>query len=313
MFFVVIYFFLLFTIFYTLNLVDWDLIHTYYNFLIAYSNDFLQNQDFIGGFTKNFSTIYCSEVDPPLNKNFNPSSLDKTVFGSASVNKSSSKSLPAITINHNVPGLHSIGQGLTTFGEALTHYAPVAIIGAVGMSTSTILKSIPPSSRVRITLATTGLMIGATIFTKFLSQNSSEMFNLIKNSSSEVNSISLGSENSNLENIEEVLTSSMIDSQFICSSLETINPENDILLAILIFAFSGFYALISLTISLLVRQFSPENHPFVTARPRLLWYFKILANSNKISIAIEIFLVALAFVFILISANYLRIYSLKGI
>jgi|SRR5271169_6059323 len=320
MLFVVIYFSFLLTIFYTINLVDWDLIHTCSHFFILGDINFLQNQDFIGGFTKMFSTIYCSEVDPPLNKNFNTenSYLGKIFKTEISINPSSSKSLPAITINHNVPGLHSIGQGLTTVGEALINYAPIAMIGAAGMSTSIILKTIPPTNRAAITLATTGLMLGVPVVNQALKkfyQDSFETPNFINHSSTVKNdcSIPLGSETNNLNNIEEALTSSIIDTQFIYSSLETTNIENDISLAIFIFASSGLYALISLTISLLIREFSPENHPFVTARPRLLWYFKILANSSKISMAILILLIALAFGFILILVSYLRIYSFKGL
>jgi len=306
MLFVVIYFSLLFTFFYTINLVDWDLINTYFHFILGEIN-FPQNQDSIGGFTKIFSTIYCSEVDPPLNNNLNPesSSLGGAVE-KGSINHPPSKSLPVVTINHNLSGLDSIGQGLTQVGKALTNYTPVAMIGAVGLSTAKILNSIPPQKRVNVSLATTGLMVGATLLSQrfnSLSQNHSETSNLIKKTFSEESS--LGNESSNLINIEETLLSSIIDSQLINSFLETINLENEILLAIIIFAYSGLYALYALTISLLVKEFSPENHPFVIARPKLLWYFKMVGKSSKISIAFEILLVAAAFVFILISVSYL--------
>src|SRR5208337_73489 len=160
MLFVVIHFFLLSTLFYTINLIDWDLIYTYFHFLILGEINFPQNQDFIGGFTKIFSTIYCSEVDPSFNKNLNSESsyLGDTAEGGVSVNNSSLKSLPTITINHNIPGLHSIGQAITTVGEGLTNYAPVTTIGVIAMSTSKILITIPAPHRAKISLALTGLM-----------------------------------------------------------------------------------------------------------------------------------------------------------
>lgn len=314
MLYVLIYIFYLLQIFYGIKLIDWSLIYTNFLFLGKISSSYIQ--DFIEGLIYNPSIIYCSEADSSFSNYINSedSFLEEKGGKSGLINSSPPKSLPAITINHNIPGLQSIGEGITVLGKALINYTPLAAIGAAGISTSTILKALPPTQRVGITLATTGIMVGGMILNQGINNHyldSIKRSNFINNSSLEESSPSL--KNENLKEIEEALISSIIDSEFIYSSLERVNSENSILLAIIIFATSGLYALISLTISLLIKEFSPENHPFVTARPRLLKYFKFLANSNKIYMAILIFLVGITFVLILISATYLRTYSFKGI
>jgi len=100
MFIQMIYIVFLIPLFY-INLIDWDLIHTYFNFFILEGFNYSFDQNFIKELTKTFSTIYCSEVDSPINNiNSENSSFGGKTEESTSLNISILELfLPDIIIN----------------------------------------------------------------------------------------------------------------------------------------------------------------------------------------------------------------------
>ena len=191
-----------------------------------------------------------------------------------------------LNINVKTDGFTVLGEGLKVAGNALNRIHPALTGAAVGYGAAKILKTLPPAGRVGAVGAVTTIVSGTALLSQMINAN-------LADSSTKIVETSTKS-NNELENL------------FINNPLEYANLYDGLILVIIIYAIGGLYALITLSISFLVKEFKFESSSFVVARPWLAKYLTFVGVSNRITIFILLALIGLTFMLILFVAIYLR-------
>lgn len=268
---------------------------------IVYNDYYIMLNVFIGIFNNTF------EYPVEYINNDTAGSLDVYSGASGQINTSFNKnSTMDIEIKHSIEGTTVLGEGLKTIGNAINSYSMSAIIFATGVSTATIIKSLPPgASKATLAIALPSLVAVTSLFNNTLDN----VFTNVNNNQSNNNNSAkdelekLGLSNSKINDNIDYLNDYCIDSVY-----EELSKYDIIILVIIAYIGIGLYCLLAFTLTYVIKELKLESRQFIINRPLLTKIVKYYSTSNKVVSYLLLLLIWFSMLGAFVATIYLREY-----